>query len=62
MTSPYLLRRLRSLDEAMEDRQFRNLRNRHKMIDLANRKAEVSRTDNVYRLGPRLVTKFGARS
>ncbi len=65
MTSPYLHMRLRSLDEARQDRLLKELRQRHKMNELANKKARLGRTDNtgnVYRLGPRLITKLGAES
>jgi len=61
MTSPYLQKRLRSLDEAVEDRLLKELRHRHKINDIANRRATIVQTGNVYCLGPRLVTKFGGR-
>jgi hypothetical protein len=61
MTSLYLQRRLRSLDEALEDRSLTKLRLRHKINDIANKKARIVQTGNIYRFGSRLVTKFGAK-
>ena len=62
MTSPYLKNRLRSHDEAVEDKVLRDLRHRHKKIALANKEAELKQAENVFRLGSRLITKFGAKS
>ena len=61
MTSPYLQKRLRSLDEAVEEKLLKELHHRHKANDAANRQATVIQTGNVYRLGPRVVSKFGGR-
>ncbi|MFP6771315.1 MAG: hypothetical protein VCE74_03100 [Alphaproteobacteria bacterium] len=47
MTSPYLQKRLRSLDEAVEEKLLKELRHRHKANDMANRQATVVQTDNV---------------
>ncbi|MBV40797.1 MAG: hypothetical protein CMM23_19435 [Rhodospirillaceae bacterium] len=62
MISPYLQRPLRTRTEAEEDRQFKERRNRQKSIELANLRAELGQAGNVYRFGPRLVTKFGPGS
>jgi hypothetical protein len=62
MTSPYLQRRLRSLDEAVEDRILKDLRRRHKINEIANRRATIVQTGNVYRFGPRVVTIFGNKT
>jgi len=61
MTSPYLQKCLRSIDEAVEDKLFEELRHRYKANDMANHRARIVQTDNVYRFGPRIVSKFGAR-
>lgn len=61
MTSPFLQLRLRSLDEAVEDRMLRDLRKRHQKIKAANRKARLVEADNVYRLGPRFLTRIGSK-
>ncbi|MFP6774914.1 MAG: hypothetical protein VCE74_21675, partial [Alphaproteobacteria bacterium] len=61
MTSPYQQKRLRSLDEAVEENLLKELRHRHKANDAANRQATVIQTGNDYRLGPRVVSKFGDR-
>ncbi len=61
MTSLYLQRRLRTLDEALEDRILKDLRLRHKLNDMANKKAEIVQTGNIYRFGQRVVSKFGAK-
>ncbi len=62
MISPYLQKPLRSLTEAEEDKQIKDLRNRHKTIKLANKRAERGQAENVYRFGPRVLTKFGPQS
>ncbi len=62
MTSPYLQKRLRTFEEAVEDKLLKNLRQRHKVNDLANKKATIVQTGNIYRFNRRLSTKFGARS
>ena len=62
MISPYLQRPLRSLSEAEDDRLFKELRNRHKTIKLANKKVELVQAENVYRFGARLLTKYGPQS
>ncbi len=62
MISPYLQKPLRSLTEAEEDKQIKDLRNRHKTIRLANKQAERGQAENVYRFGQRMTTKFGPRS
>ncbi len=62
MTSPYLQQRLRSLDEAEQDRLLKNLRNRHKSNEIANKKAKSVDGDNVHPLGPRLINGFGRRA
>ncbi|MFP6748637.1 MAG: hypothetical protein VCD66_13695 [Alphaproteobacteria bacterium] len=61
MTSLYLQRRLRTLDEALEDKSLKALRLRHKINDIANKKATIVQTGNIYRFGSRLVTKFGEK-
>jgi hypothetical protein len=61
MTSPYLELRLRSLDEAVEDKMLKDLGHRHKDIQLANKRADL-KGENVFRLGRRLTTKIGAKS
>ena len=61
-TGPYLQRRLRSLDEAVEDRILKDLRRRHKINEIANRRATIVQTGNVYRFGPRVVTVFGNKT
>jgi hypothetical protein len=64
--SPYLNRRLRTYDEAEEDKSFNALRHRHKLNKIANKTADLAQasntTGNIYRFGPRLVTKFGGKS
>ena len=62
MTSPYLQRRLRSLDEAVEDRILKDLRRRHKINEITNKRATIVQTGNVYRFGPRVVTVFGNKT
>ena len=62
MTSPYLQQRLRSLDEAVEDRLLKDLRQLHKVNDIADKKATVVQTGNVYKFGSRIFSKFGAKS
>ncbi len=62
MTSPYLQLHLRSWDEALEEKSLKELRLRHKRNQIANGKSSVAGTENVYRLGPRLITKLGAKS
>ncbi|MBC8240478.1 MAG: hypothetical protein ISR50_02980 [Alphaproteobacteria bacterium] len=62
MSSPYLHRRLRTLDEAVEDRLLKDLSLRHKKNHLASKSASLKQADNVYRLGPRLTTKIGTES
>jgi hypothetical protein len=61
MTSPYLQKRLRSIDEGVEDKLLKELRHRYKANDMANRRARIVQTGNVYRFGPRIVSKFGGR-
>jgi len=51
MTSLYLQRRLRTLDEALEDKSLKALRLRHKINDIANKKATIVQTGNIYRFG-----------
>ncbi len=60
MTSPYLQLRLRTFDEALEDKQLKDLGRRQKNIQLANERADL-KGDNVYRLGQRLTTKIGGK-
>lgn len=62
MSSPYLHLRLRTLEEAVEDRLLRDLGRRHKVNQLVNKQASLKQADNVYRLGQRLTTKFSAKS
>ncbi|MDP6690385.1 MAG: hypothetical protein QF384_12890 [Alphaproteobacteria bacterium] len=62
MTSPYLQQRLRSLDEAEQDRSLRRLRNRHKSNEIANKKAELVEGDNIHHLGPRGAKRLGRRA
>ena len=58
MTSPYLELRRRSLAEAVEERSYRDLRLCHKINQMANKNASVVKAENIYRLGPHLITKF----
>ncbi|MBT5882451.1 MAG: hypothetical protein HOH46_25585 [Rhodospirillaceae bacterium] len=66
MISPYLMRPLRTVDEAEEDKSFNDLRDRHKFIKIANQSADLAQacniTGNIYRIRPRLMTKFGSQS
>ena len=62
MTSPYLHLRLRTLDEALEDKVLKDLTLRYKKTQLASRRAGLKQADNVYRLGQRLTTRIGAKS
>jgi LPS O-antigen subunit length determinant protein (WzzB/FepE family) len=61
MTSPYLQKRLRSIVEAVEDKLHQELRHQYKANDMANRRARIVQTGNVFRFGPRVVSKFGGR-
>ncbi len=62
MSSPYLHRRLRTIDEAVEDKMLRDLSLRHKKNHLASKSVNLKQVDNVYRLGPRLTTKISTES
>jgi len=61
MTSPYLQKRLRSIVEAVEDKLHQELRHQYKANDMANRRARIVQTGNVFRFGPRIVSKSGGR-
>ena len=61
MTSPYLQKRLRSIVEAVEDKLHQELRHQYKANDMANCRARIVQTGNVFRFGPRVVSKFGGR-
>jgi len=58
MTSPYLELRRRSLAEAVEEKSYRDLRLCHKINQMANKNASVVKAENIYCLGPRLITKL----